>query len=97
MSSMLAATMSLAVLILLISHIYFVFTSSCSVEAGFLAFFNPFYESYDSEKKGCLKSFSRRNFYQIFGTKPVYWFFPINTPEKYRTCDGYNWKIRKTR
>ena len=45
-ASVLALTLSLAISILLCSHFYFVFTNQCSVEAGVLSTFNPFFVSH---------------------------------------------------
>jgi len=41
--SVLALSLSIAILVLLVSHIYMVFANQCSVEAGALTFFNPFF------------------------------------------------------
>jgi hypothetical protein len=72
-----------------------------SVESGSLAPFNPFFDSYDGQyslnlESGCVNrtfNFSRNNFYQVFGTNRVYWYLPLATPEKYKVCDGINWKL----
>ena len=43
MASVLAASLTIAISILMFTHIYFVFSSMCSVEAGSLTGFNPFF------------------------------------------------------
>lgn len=49
--SVLAATLSLAILVLLVSHIYMVFANQCSVEAGVLSSFNPFFVPADQPNR----------------------------------------------
>lgn len=107
MGSVLAAALVLAIGLLLATHSYFTWTSQSSIESGSLISFNPFFERQkpkslaglleEKEKVGSVCRFltvSRKNFYQVAGTHPLYWFLPLYTPDKYRTCDGINWKMQ---
>ena len=105
MASVLALSLTIAILILLLMHFYMIFTNMCSVESGSLAPWNPFFDSYDGTYEQNLQggfynksfNFSRKNFYQVFGTKPLYWYLPLATPKEYQVCDGINWKLQKRR
>jgi palmitoyltransferase len=105
MACILSCALSVTIAILLIMHLFFVLTNSSSIESATLYKYNPFFQS--SKEGGYEKNlvrgglnkllnFSRRNFHQVFGTSPWYWFLPVETPAKYQECDGINWKIRKT-
>ena len=95
MGSVLAGALMIAISILLVTHFYFSFTSHTSIESGMLMDFNPYFESnlseeenrnYATEQEGrsCLNRllyFSRKNFYQMCGTKVFYWLLPLRTPK----------------
>ena len=49
MASILSASLTVALNILLWTHLYFTFTSMSSVESGALMDFNPFFESSDPD------------------------------------------------
>lgn len=100
--STLSLALTLGISILLFSHIYFVFANLSSVEAGKLDSVNPFFDPMhpisieEYRDQSCctrLKYISRRNFFQHFGSNPLYWFLPLHTPEKDKTCDGINYKL----
>jgi palmitoyltransferase ZDHHC2/15/20 len=90
MACILSLALSVTISILLVMHFYFIFTNSSSIESSTLWKYNPFFLS---SKKGGYENnlargglskwlnFSRRNFYQVFGSNPWYWFLPIGGPE----------------
>mmetsp|Transcript_16412 Transcript_16412/g.27800 ORF Transcript_16412/g.27800 Transcript_16412/m.27800 type:complete len:155 (-) Transcript_16412:85-549(-) len=88
MASLLSATMIIAILVLLVTHLYFIFANLCSVEAGGLTQVNPFYEPYAKHPRGLGKKLcgffkvSRKNFYQVFGTNKLYWILPLQLPKE---------------
>ena len=101
LSSTFSAALVLAIGGLLALHGYFAFSSESTLESDALSDFNPFFESnlpkneeiqLLKKPRGCCVV-SRKNFYQVFGTKPIYWFLPLYVPQQYRTCDGINWKL----
>jgi len=100
LASVLSAALILAIAVLLFTHLYFVFANQCSVEAGTLQTFNPFFISWsrhNEQKPACclLKLLSRDNFKQAAGVNPWYWLIPVRAPAEYQTCDGYNWELKK--
>ena len=105
MASLLSLVLSISISILLFTHLYFVYTSSSSIESGGLITLNPFFESNDTDmtleeflnrstwqKFWC---FSKLNFQQHFGTSKLHWFLPLKVPFEQQTCDGIHWKLRK--
>jgi hypothetical protein len=96
-----SAALVLAIGGLLLLHGSFAFSSESTLESEALSDFNPFFESnlpineeiqLLKKPRGCCIA-SRKNFYQVFGKKPLYWFLPLYVPQQYRTCDGINWKL----
>ena len=61
MASMLSSVLVLSLGILLATHVYFVFSSSSSVESGGLVMLNPFFESQYSSMT--LKEYMNRSFW----------------------------------
>ena len=107
MASVLSVALVFAISLLLVSHAYFTWTSQSSIESGSLMSFNPFFERRnpkslaglleEKEKVSSVCRFltvSRKNFFQVAGTHPLYWFLPLYTPDRHRVCDGINWKMQ---
>ena len=107
MASILSVALSIAIAFLLLTHLFFAFTASSTIESGKLQLYNPFFQSVENGTKRTYEAnlrsnslckqicnFSRVNFYQLFGTNLKYWFLPIKTPDKYLGTDGINWKLR---
>jgi hypothetical protein len=71
MASVLSVSLCVAIGILLLTHLYMVYSNQSSVESGSLMPFNPFFDSHDGSysenlEGGCCDrtfNFSRNNFY----------------------------------
>ena len=82
MSVILSFSLVIGIAILLITHLYFVFSAQSTIESGELSNGNPFYES------------SRNlNMKQVFGSYGIHYWLPLRIPDDCRTSNGYNWKL----
>jgi hypothetical protein len=74
MSLILSIALVIGIMILLVTHVYFLFTAQSTIESSELGDFNPFHEGDDSSR------FSKTNMRQVFGTYGMHYWLPIAIP-----------------
>ena len=83
---MVAGALCLCLISFLIMHLYFIITSTSSIEMSMLMRGNPF--SHQNKRW--------RNVTDVMGVNVMYWFLPWEPQSaQHPGCDGFNWKIRR--